>query len=113
MARAGGWRVVWTAVVRPQDRSEGVLQKKLRVMSECRSVRRLRHRAARKTTRAAARPGGDRAVAPTPKRKGMHHAEYRPPAPRHRRRAGEGLSGRSEEHTSELQSLMRNSYAVF
>src|SRR3546814_2124634 len=24
-----------------------------------------------------------------------------------------GLAGRSEEHTSELQSLMRNSYAVF
>src|SRR3546814_1587679 len=24
-----------------------------------------------------------------------------------------GVSGRSEEHTSELQSLMRNSYAVF
>src|SRR3546814_6591312 len=30
-------------------------------------------------------------------------------------RAGEGRrgAGRSEEHTSELQSLMRNSYAVF
>src|SRR3546814_4072799 len=27
--------------------------------------------------------------------------------------AGESRSGRSEEHTSELQSLMRNSYAVF
>src|SRR3546814_3030992 len=26
---------------------------------------------------------------------------------------GTNLSGRSEEHTSELQSLMRNSYAVF
>src|SRR3546814_17020839 len=25
----------------------------------------------------------------------------------------EGVAGRSEEHTSELQSLMRNSYAVF
>src|SRR3546814_9543182 len=25
----------------------------------------------------------------------------------------DGLQGRSEEHTSELQSLMRNSYAVF
>src|SRR3546814_1167911 len=25
----------------------------------------------------------------------------------------DGLAGRSEEHTSELQSLMRNSYAVF
>src|SRR3546814_8130433 len=28
-------------------------------------------------------------------------------------RAGEGEPGRSEEHTSELQSLMRISYAVF
>src|SRR3546814_6388622 len=28
-------------------------------------------------------------------------------------RAQEILKGRSEEHTSELQSLMRNSYAVF
>src|SRR3546814_2515549 len=27
--------------------------------------------------------------------------------------AGQSSSGRSEEHTSELQSLMRNSYAVF
>src|SRR3546814_1099562 len=26
---------------------------------------------------------------------------------------GRGAKGRSEEHTSELQSLMRNSYAVF
>src|SRR3546814_3269320 len=29
------------------------------------------------------------------------------------KRAFIGLSARSEEHTSELQSLMRNSYAVF
>src|SRR3546814_991485 len=28
-------------------------------------------------------------------------------------RYGEGDAARSEEHTSELQSLMRNSYAVF
>src|SRR3546814_5076718 len=28
-------------------------------------------------------------------------------------RVAGGLPGRSEEHTSELQSLMRNSYAVF
>src|SRR3546814_3637014 len=28
-------------------------------------------------------------------------------------RQGIALAGRSEEHTSELQSLMRNSYAVF
>src|SRR3546814_1484372 len=32
---------------------------------------------------------------------------------RHRRREGGLLGGRSEEHTSELQSLMRISYAVF
>src|SRR3546814_7703578 len=36
-----------------------------------------------------------------------HHAE---PAARCRRR---GAGARSEEHTSELQSLMRSSYAVF
>src|SRR3546814_10143266 len=30
----------------------------------------------------------------------------------HRLDAGEIIAGRSEEHTSELQSLMRNSYAV-
>src|SRR3546814_2477661 len=30
-----------------------------------------------------------------------------------RRRRSSAASGRSEEHTSELQSLMRNSYAVF
>src|SRR3546814_8845044 len=34
----------------------------------------------------------------------------RPCVPRSRRRSS---SGRSEEHTSELQSLMRHSYAVF
>src|SRR3546814_3066646 len=39
----------------------------------------------------------------------------RSPAPSHRRRAqtAPGKSRRSEEHTSELQSLMRISYAVF
>src|SRR3546814_10777022 len=30
-----------------------------------------------------------------------------------RPRGGSGIAGRSEEHTSELQSLMRISYAVF
>src|SRR3546814_2381183 len=38
------------------------------------------------------------------------------PAPHqivHRRARGPGADARSEEHTSELQSLMRNSYAVF
>src|SRR3546814_2557244 len=33
--------------------------------------------------------------------------------PEHRRRAAEETLDRSEEHTSELQSLMRISYAVF
>src|SRR3546814_1836063 len=33
--------------------------------------------------------------------------------PQHRRLAGAGIADRSEEHTSELQSLMRISYAVF
>src|SRR3546814_7324401 len=36
-----------------------------------------------------------------------------PPARRDRRHARPGLQPRSEEHTSELQSLMRISYAVF
>src|SRR3546814_4132121 len=41
------------------------------------------------------------AIAPRIER---HHA---------RRRPGDATEGRSEEHTSELQSLMRTSYAVF
>src|SRR3546814_10563363 len=48
----------------------------------------------------------------------LAHQDERRPAigADHRRRAGKGcefLPGRSEEHTSELQSLMRISYAVF
>src|SRR3546814_1079600 len=35
------------------------------------------------------------------------------PHPRRRHRRGPALGSRSEEHTSELQSLMRISYAVF
>src|SRR3546814_10090710 len=35
------------------------------------------------------------------------------PAPHHDRPWARRLAGRSEEHTSELQSLMRISYAVF
>src|SRR3546814_6875371 len=34
------------------------------------------------------------------------------PRPQHRKRDAHARSGRSEEHTSELQSLMRTSYAV-
>src|SRR3546814_2163911 len=42
-----------------------------------------------------------------------HHRATAPPA-HHRHRAPHGAGGpRSEEHTSELQSLMRISYAVF
>src|SRR3546814_4948726 len=37
----------------------------------------------------------------------------RPDRPRGRRGGRRRRQGRSEEHTSELQSLMRNSYAVF
>src|SRR3546814_3066118 len=45
-------------------------------------------------------------------------ADSLPARPRRRRQilacgAAEGADGRSEEHTSELQSLMRISYAVF
>src|SRR3546814_6370393 len=46
-----------------------------------------------------------------------NHLSYRPGAHASRflqqREALESLPGRSEEHTSELQSLMRISYAVF
>src|SRR3546814_6727308 len=47
------------------------------------------------------------AVSTTPVRPGRHWVQ---------RTASNGITGsrtRSEEHTSELQSLMRNSYAVF
>src|SRR3546814_9543909 len=47
-----------------------------------------------------ARPGG-----------GGRHLSW--PARRRGLRAGAAAGARSEEHTSELQSLMRNSYAVF
>src|SRR3546814_4621759 len=40
-------------------------------------------------------------------------ARLRPRAPLRRRLPGEDFRARSEEHTSELQSLMRISYAVF
>src|SRR3546814_10339584 len=57
----------------------------------------------------------------TPGRQTMerHHPPAHPPQPRIPRRAPpprhipQGNLGRSEEHTSELQSLMRSSYAVF
>src|SRR3546814_10324600 len=47
----------------------------------------------------------------------LHHArvgeQQRRIVARHQRRGRHGLVARSEEHTSELQSLMRISYAVF
>src|SRR3546814_7388366 len=49
------------------------------------------------------------------RRRRHRHADHRRSRPVHERhRPGfHGRSGRSEEHTSELQSLMRISYAVF
>src|SRR3546814_941671 len=43
----------------------------------------------------------------------QHFQIHRPIPVRRRRRASPVRGSRSEEHTSELQSLMRNSYAVF
>src|SRR3546814_6047255 len=70
----------------------------------------------------------DRRRLPAPRLRHHHHRHARLPRPR-AAAAGPGLGrhgqrdachgprlpahGRSEEHTSELQSLMRNSYAVF
>src|SRR3546814_5962123 len=53
------------------------------------------------------RPHGDAGL-PVHEGKALEHAL--PPRPRPRR---QGAEDRSEEHTSELQSLMRISYAVF
>src|SRR3546814_16616888 len=53
-----------------------------------------------------ARPG------PSPRRRGPHAPTIRLPVSSHCRIAGASRV-RSEEHTSELQSLMRISYAVF
>src|SRR3546814_6054208 len=44
---------------------------------------------------------------------GQHGAPRRKPDPRQSPQDGARAAGRSEEHTSELQSLMRISYAVF
>src|SRR3546814_4316307 len=55
--------------------------------------------------------GRDSSAAPHPPH-GSDRAPRRPPSRRRRSRCREG-GRRSEEHTSELQSLMRISYAVF
>src|SRR3546814_6258646 len=44
---------------------------------------------------------------------GHHRRNPRNPPPGRRHRRGNRQISRSEEHTSELQSLMRSSYAVF
>src|SRR3546814_4146044 len=64
-------------------------------------------------SRQSRRPGGRRQGWPDPGRgpPRRDHAARRSPDPRDRRRRTAG--DRSEEHTSELQSLMRISYAVF
>src|SRR3546814_6748890 len=71
----------------------------------------------------AAGPGGVHGGAPVCSRWGTPSIFRTTPAPRHARPsaiAGDSrhpsapvVQARSEEHTSELQSLMRNSYAVF
>src|SRR3546814_9582096 len=53
---------------------------------------------------------GKQCAQPEDNRRGVKHDGWdREPA----RRRGRDMAGRSEEHTSELQSLMRISYAVF
>src|SRR3546814_1081424 len=48
-----------------------------------------------------------------PEKKNMLHARYGPAAAAKRKGERNAGGDRSEEHTSELQSLMRTSYAVF
>src|SRR3546814_8418089 len=62
------------------------------------------------------RAAGGRPLAPHGRRRQVPARAWRPDDPgAHRRSRGPagGRPGRSEEHTSELQSLMRISYAVF
>src|SRR3546814_7330947 len=56
------------------------------------------------------RAGSGRAPVAFPVGTGTSFASERPSFALHKKR---GAAGRSEEHTSELQSLMRISYAVF
>src|SRR3546814_10879080 len=59
------------------------------------------------------RPDGDRAVAAAPSRRPRSGGETAQAVAATPRCRGCGGKGRSEEHTSELQSLIRNSYAAF
>src|SRR3546814_10509037 len=57
---------------------------------------------------------GDAQQPPQPRRKAAHRGgDAHPPRTGRPRPEGARGGGRSEEHTSELQSLMRISYAVF
>src|SRR3546814_9554129 len=62
----------------------------------------------RRLCRPAARPGPARAALARPAGRAARH-----PRDARRCRGGRARAFRSEEHTSELQSLMRISYAVF
>src|SRR3546814_2521262 len=57
--------------------------------------------------------GGELERAVAAQRQQRLHAALAKAAIAHHQRAAMVLQGRSEEHTSELQSLMRTSYAVF
>src|SRR3546814_6606841 len=84
----------------------------LRRSPDCRTVRRrrVRNRPACRTQRARI---GDRAARRSQLRDDTRRAAHRSSAEGHDRRAQWRADRRSEEHTSELQSLMRISYAVF
>src|SRR3546814_1656818 len=58
-------------------------------------------------------PGGLPAAGGPAREPGPHARSALSSGPAGRPRDGGGSEGRSEEHTSELQSLMRISYAVF
>src|SRR3546814_6594969 len=60
-----------------------------------------------------AKPDPDRAFGIVRARRDHRTFESRIADSGHREQELAGKIGRSEEHTSELQSLMRNSYAVF
>src|SRR3546814_4952457 len=90
----------YTTLFRSRGRAQGGADRALRPV---RRTGRVRPRDQAETAGAA---GGDE----DPRRTGRARFRARPPD-RHARLEGE--AERSEEHTSELQSLMRISYAVF